>query len=670
MLSALRGRKAKKVTAWVLVILVGIPFIFYFGWTPVDSSGRVVSRPVTEINGHVIYENELPAHRINLALDIDTRFFGGLDYQQLVSFLPDDWVISQTIQSELLAQRAMDEGFDLSPAARREALRLFALRRAGYPPAVQMNNQQLQSLLIQLASAYGLRSMEQMEDLVVRRELRDRGARLLIYPQARTSILELWQAYEERNTTYSLVCALFRISDHVDGVEVTDADVEEFYDANLDQFSSGPRRVYEHVTVSRSDLEMETTVTDEEVSAEYAENIGEFSRPDVYVLSQIVLEATEEDEEVPPSVQSLIARVATGESFDALASELRDAGEAAGESGPIGRRELSMLDPKAAEAISATPAGEITPPLHIQTGDEYHWIIYRVGDVIAGGIATFREASAELRQTMAQSRTTALFDQSMDDFRAVFEDSTDLEEMATQLNLEIQVSEPVLPDSLVIPGVGALDSRWRQDLQTLDVGGLLAEVIQTPDAVSIVRLAEERSRIVQPLDDGLSQTIRRRLVQIRGQEIAEEHAYRLRQVVVGEIDRDSERFFTTAAEDADIDTDVVFEEIAPESFQPLSDEIEQIGPIPGLARTLYYSKTGHVSDVLEVRNAGGTQSAGYVIYLVRDRNAPDRQDFYEELPPLRAEILADNQDRLLSEWFADATEPGANEIVRHDLSLP
>ena len=98
MLDALRGQKAKKFTAWILVMLVGVPFIFYYGWnTTAGGGGGGQMTVAAEVNGQPIYAYEIPTLRRELAF----RFLGELAQMlgtdQLEQRLHDDLVLDEAI---------------------------------------------------------------------------------------------------------------------------------------------------------------------------------------------------------------------------------------------------------------------------------------------------------------------------------------------------------------------------------------------------------------------------------------------------------------------------------------------------------------------------------------------------------------------------------------------
>jgi peptidyl-prolyl cis-trans isomerase D len=665
MFNTLRSAKARKLTGWILVLAVVLPFIFYYGWSP---GRRPVSRtaPIAaEVNGVPIYTVDLPRIRLDVALQAARGNVQvlRLPAEDLKNYFPDDMVLDEAIRGELLTQLALKDGLVLSPRERQDALSAFVLLHIGQPDARLSPAQYEQAFRAIARDMYGY-TPAQMEQYVLRQALRNRAMRALLYPQARASILELWQAYEEKHTRYRLDCAVFRVSEHLASEEISDADIEEFYNTHREDFTVEPQVVYKYIAVHRDELESTVTVSSAEVSAEYRNNLRAYSTPAAYELSQIVMDAEAGGDEVPAAVQQVERRLSGGEDFAAVAREVSVDQLTRDNGGRLGSTNLEYLDPRAAAAIEPLAAGQITPALHIGNA----WIIYRVDSVTPAVTRSFSEVEDQIRETLKQRRVDAIYQEKESDFQEVNGSHSDLQEMAAALNLEIQTSDPVAPDANSVPGLGAID-QVRPDLMRLEVGQILPDVMVTPNTLAIIQLAERRDRTVKPLDDDLRRFIRMRLAQIRAEETAEDDAYALRSAALSAPRDVSGEFFAGAVEASpELRSKIEFEEIQTEPFAPAADDIEQVGQVPDLSRKLYYSPALSLSGVEEIRQRGGTRAAGYVLWLVRERVAPSQADFYADLETLRAQVLLENQDRVVAEWYADAQQPGANKIVRYDLT--
>lgn len=662
MLQAMRGGRAKKFTVVGLAFLM-TAFIFFYGWSSQTMRRQRDATAVAKVNGQPIYGYFIPAFRIDTGMEI---FPVQLGYDQLTQYLPDDLIIDEMIKSEILAQTAEKNDLTLGVEARRAVLRAYTLSRAGLSPMADVSANDLSRIFAQLSDVYNLPPQE-LERFIIWRELRERAARVEIYPQARTSILELWQTYEERRTEYRLSVASFPISTHIASQEITDAEVEEHYNANLDEFSIGAQRTYDYIRVTTADLQGEIAVTDADVSAEYENNIANYTTPTRWELSQIVLGNGEDGDELPESVQEAVNRLNSGEEFSTVALQMSTDEPTRRDGGYVGRLEPALMDPRAVAVLENHQPGDITEP--IELGDDAHpyWIIFKVEDMMVAEATPLSEVADDIRSRLEARRLSDMIGNALEDFEHAYDESVTLEDMAAMLNQPIETSPPIERDSTRIPGIGVIPDRWSVDLPRLEVGETLDGVVQAQSFVAIIRLASETSSSVMPLDE-VSARIRRQLARTRAQEQAEADAYAVLAAAENDSDFADEHFFTTAVNQAGIAGDITFEEHLTEPFKPEADEIADVGPVPDLAQTLYYSPEDSLSGVMEVRSASGTQASGYVIWLVRDRIAPDRAEFYDNLATVRAQVLMENQNRLITEWFADAVQPSENTIVREDLA--
>lgn len=666
MFETLRSAKAKKLTGWILVLMVVVPFIFYFGWSPSQQPRAAYVPLAAEVNGEAIEASEIPRIRQDLVLAMPggAQALRSVGPEQLKQFLPDAVVVDEAIRSVLLAQMAKRHGLDLGPVDIEAALQAFLTPFVGAVDRLPV--QQMNLIFNQIArDLYGY-TPQRLEQHIVRQALRDRALRCLLYPQARTSVLELWQAYEEQNTLYRLDCAVFRVSQHLATEEITDAEIEEYYSAHPEEYTVAPRVVYDYLAVSRDDLADAVEVTEQEVSEEYRRNLRSYVTPAIYELSQIVLDDEGAADSPPAAVQAVVARLEAGEDFSALASELSVDEFTSALGGRMARTPEDLLAPEVVSVVSALATGEVSAPVHIGN----HWILYRLESVTPAQTRSYEEVAPQIRQRLRDSRLDALFQERRDDLQEVFESASTLEDMAAALNLEIQTSPPVAPGAPRIAGIGSVEPIV-DDLQALEVGEMLPFVYEGQDSAAVIRLREYQPRTTQPLDEAVRLGIRIRLAQIRAEEKAEDDAYALREAALSAPRDVSGEFFSQAAQRIPgLAERIAFEEVITEPFAPVGDNIAAVGLIAGLARALHYAPVGSLSEVKQIQQPGGTRVAGYVIWLVRERVTPSHADFYQELLELRSQEVRENQNRLVAEWYADALEPDVNEVVRHDLTAP
>ncbi|MBN1477422.1 peptidyl-prolyl cis-trans isomerase [Candidatus Sumerlaeota bacterium] len=663
MLNALRGQRARKFTAWILVILVGIPFVFYYGWNSAPQGGGRQAVPAAEVNRTTIYRHELLPLRIDSALKIygSPEILSLLTRQDLEEQMPDDFVVDLAIKDELLAQAAEEHGLTLGPEESRLALRAYALRRVGINPAAQVPNDVISRAIGQVAQMYGYDG-EMLQRYVNHTEMRDRAARTLFYPQARTSILELWQTYEELHTEYVLEAAVIRTDAHLASGEITDEEIEAHYRDNRDQFIIGERRVYDFVVQHRDDLTGSLEITDDQIREEYETNLQAHSTPAAYELSQIFFGAGEPADVPPPQVQEALDRIASGEPFADVAADLSVDPLTREEGGYLGIRREEMLDPTVVEALSGLSAGDVTDPLLL--GNQ--WVLYHLDDLQPAVVSPLEEVSAEIRDALRREQSDLLFNEREEEFANVRSSYTSLSDMAEGLGQEVETSEPVEPSATYIPGLGSL-SQFAPELERLSVGEISEHVFVTENTLALLRLAEVREPSTRPLDDDLRRSIRQYLTERRASDIAQSIAYDLRERCL-DLDQTEGELFPRALEGAPAELAESVETLTTEPFEPERNNVREIGLIPDLAQVLFYEPENSLSDVMEIRDSRGQRVAGYTLWVVRDRIEPGLTDFYDALLPLRAETIQRNQDRLIEEWYADQRRPGVNDIVRHDLT--
>lgn len=180
-------------------------------------------------------------------------------------------------------------------------------------------------------------------------------------------------------------------------VQVTDEEIETYYQENKDQYQSEPKRSVAYLVFSPKDYAGSVGVTDEQVKTFYNDNIDQFKVPEKVEASHILirLDADADEAAVESARKEAMAvyeKAARGEAFDALAKEFSQ-----GPSGPNGgylgvfERE-SMVKPFA-DAAFAMKAGEISKPVKTQFG----WHVIKVSQRMAAKTETLAEVSDRIR---------------------------------------------------------------------------------------------------------------------------------------------------------------------------------------------------------------------------------------------------------------------------------
>ncbi|MBT8443738.1 MAG: peptidyl-prolyl cis-trans isomerase, partial [Gammaproteobacteria bacterium] len=219
------------------------------------------------------------------------------------------------------------------------------------------------------------------------------------------------------------------------GVEVTDEQLQSFYDANNDLFMSDESVRLEYVEVLLDDAMQQVEVTEQDVLDYYELNPQRFIADDQRKISHILILVDDGVDEVAAvtTAESLKARLDQGEAFEALAREYSEDPVSAPEGGDLGWALQGDYPEAFEEALFALETGQVSDPVRTEFG--IHLI--RLDDLRAGERKTFDDVRAELFDELRMQQAT-------DNFYELAEQVDDLA-LENPGNLSAVASETGLP---------------------------------------------------------------------------------------------------------------------------------------------------------------------------------------------------------------------------------
>ncbi|MCM0755573.1 SurA N-terminal domain-containing protein [Desulfovibrio aminophilus] len=304
---------------------------------------------------------------------------------------------------------------------------------------------------------------------------------------------------------------LFPQADFLAKAQVTDKQVEEFYEQNKDKFLRPARAAFRYLAFTPKTLAPFQEVKDEDVRAYFDSHQSTFTRPEEVRVRHILLTVDPaagpaEAQKAEASIRALAAKAKAGADFADLARRnSQDAGAAnGGDLGWFGRG--AMVKPFE-DAAFALKKGEISEPVRTEFG----WHLIQMEDRHEAGPMSFDEVKDQIKRQLAEDRASEkisdLLDAALDQLAAGMK----IDKIAEQAGLPLAQSEPATQDNLVqFFGMTPEAARTLMDLGTemstktplaIEDGYLLAEKIQDEpeatlplDAVKdqVVRVLKER----------------------------------------------------------------------------------------------------------------------------------------------------------------------------------
>ncbi|MCA0912042.1 SurA N-terminal domain-containing protein [Marinobacter nauticus] len=267
-----------------------------------------------------------------------------------------------------------------------------------------------------------------------------------------------------------------------DQVDVTEADVQAYYDENRDQFRQPEQVDAAYITLSQGALAESLEVAEDELRAYYEERAEEYAREERRA-AHILVEAGDEGQETLATIQQ---RLADGESFADLAEEYSVDTVSAQEGGDLGFAGRGVYDEAFEEALFALEEGEVSGP--VETSFGLHLI--KLEEVRRSDVPAFDELREELRLELARTKASERFAEVRSQLADAAYAADDLAGPAEELGLEIRVVEGVSRDGGAAPfdHAGLVRQLFSEDVLE---GGYNTELIDVGDNVSVVARVRE-----------------------------------------------------------------------------------------------------------------------------------------------------------------------------------
>ncbi|BBA34540.1 peptidyl-prolyl cis-trans isomerse D [Methylocaldum marinum] len=417
MLQAIRDR-AQGIFAWVMLILVGVPFALWGIQNYLDSGKE---QPLAVVGDRDIFEREVTqAYQQSLANQVGVV---DVDEKEL-----KQEALERLIRNEVIAQSAEAKKLAVTDNAVRDFIQTL--------PYFQTEGRfDMEKYKIMLSSQ-GL-SSAQFATQVRRALLMEQYQRGLldsafVTPNQLATLFRLRN--QEREFEY------LRIPLKTSNSPVSDAEIEDYYRKNLAAYRDPERISVEYIAVRLDDIAKEIDVTDEDLHNLYEEQKANFTTEERRKVSHILVVADSQDGEAAEQtaltkIKKIQDRLAKGEDFAKVAKETSDDPVSAQKGGDLDFITKGGMEQNFADAAFALREGELSEP--VKTSFGYHLI--KVTEVFPAKVKSFDEVKGELRTTFQRNEAENKFyedGQTLTEYSYEHPDS--LEPAAKALNRKIE----------------------------------------------------------------------------------------------------------------------------------------------------------------------------------------------------------------------------------------
>ncbi len=641
MLKQLRSKKIMKRTLQITLFLIIPSFVFFYGWSQKAS---------TRSPGFYFARIKYPG--IGRWSDITE---GELRFAK--SDLQTQYAQMLRIPPEVFTQQGLDK-YILMYDIILEAIDNRILLNYSKKADIIVTNEEIKNFIRAMFpqdTAANLKrylnyTRQTEEGFVQAQQLRQTlgKTKYLFLGQAKASLFELWQEYLISEEKLKIDYVLFPVEEYRDKVEVEPDDLQAYFQDHIENYRIPNQVNYAYVLISKADLETSVTVIAQELHDYYDQNkTQEFTLPKRMKVRHILISVVEDaDERAVAAAQEKITDIAKqleqGEEFAALANQYSDdprnvdpENEEVKHGGEVGWiDEKSTTWGKAfTDAAMALKSGEASEPIRSPRG--FH--IIKTDEVKESSVQPFEDVKNKIQSILTHQKASALLKQEGAKLQEAWEKYTTLESLARALDLPIHETGLVNEDVFYFGKIGSLYD-YRDLIADLEPG-LMSDVFVTPSSNVILQI-KKREKSHLPLFEKVEKRVRRDYQSHSAEELAR---------------KDAEAFAEQAAS---------FEEmkkLADErqlSLETTEESFTRLEPPPALsniqqfARTTIRTKIGAIN--VSPLGVDVDHPDAFVVWHLKEKEPPDRQEFKKALPELARQYLAAKRPVILNEFLADA----------------
>ena len=423
MLTEIRDRSSGAF-AYFIAALIIVPMAF---WGVNEYANPQVVPTVLEVGDIKITKQELD-QRLSQAQDAERQRnpeLGESDFFNSDFFKRS--VLNSLIDRALIEQIAVDNNYrvgntELAALIRKEELfqtETGEFNQAAYDDFVQ-------------SRLYSKQRFEQQvrDDSRTTKVTQGYQSSAVVMPNEVRLLLEL----QAERRTFDLVT--ISEADYRESVEVSDSDVEEYYQANLNSFMNPDRVSVEYVELDANVIAENIEISEDELQQQYEDNKDNFFSPESRSARHILLSTNGDkgEEAQMAQAQLLLEQLRNGGDFAELAKEFSDDTGSGAIGGDLGKIERGQMVEEFEQSAFALDVGEISEPIKTQFG--YH--IIEVTDISGGEPQAFAEVRFEIEEQLRESEALSLFSGQLLELRnLVFESENSLTPVAEELGLTV-----------------------------------------------------------------------------------------------------------------------------------------------------------------------------------------------------------------------------------------
>lgn len=478
--------KAQGIFAWVMLVLVGIPFALWGINNYLDDGHET---PVAKVGDRDFFDRD-----VNRAYEQDRESMAGLG--ELDEARLRQQSLERLIRDEIIMQKARAERMRVGD----EGLRMFAQSLPYFQTDGHFDKEKYKLTLASQGLTQEQFLLQVQQAMIAEQWQHGMMASPVVTDADVTQFLQLQrQSREVETLTLPPVTQL---------PQTTDQAVEDYFRDHGRDFMTPEKVSVDYVVLRMSDIAAQVAVNEDELKRFYEEQKSAYVTEERRRVSHIMFAA---DPSRPESIakareqaEAVLARIKAGEDFAKIARTLSDDKPSAEKGGDLGWLVKGAQDPVFEAAALQLKQGEVSQP--VVTGFGVHLI--RVVELAPGSVRTYAEVKSELTETYRHNQAeNRFYELAQKISEQAFEHPDSLDTVAQTLNVPVEHSKLFSRDQ----GEGvASEAVVRKAAFSEEVlGGKNSEAVEVgDDQVIVMHMQQHEEAHPQTLDAANRITIR------------------------------------------------------------------------------------------------------------------------------------------------------------------
>jgi len=464
----------------------------------------------------------------------------------------------------------------------------------------------------------------------IRRDLRDQRLRSLITDGVQVSDAEIEERYKLDREQANLAFARIVAADLVAGAVVSDADLDAELKAHEDRYRTPTTTRARYVVYRRGEFADMAKPTEEQVRAAYDDHVADrFTDVEQIRARHILLKAAPDAAEDAKAqrraeAEDLLKQVKGGADFATLATQKSEDAGSATKGGDLGFFSRGRMVPAFEAAAFALEPGQVSEVVETPFG--YH--IIKLEERKPGGVKPYEAVHDQLVVELTGERSLDLARKQADADRRAVVRGKSLQEAAGSRKVE---ETPPFSAGGEVPGVGRVKAFIDAAL-ALD-GGEVSDLIETDDAIYVLAPFDRKEPTVPPLAE-----IRAKVEADAKKTAAEKLAKQKAETLLA---RAKEVGLEKAAAEAGVKVDETG------GFERRIGALPKLGPVTDL-RTDAFALTPEAPLAPKVY----TTSGDAVVAALKSRTPADMSGFEAAKAGLRDSVLAQRRQTAMTSFMS------------------